>query len=43
VEAQYGRFVGGQRPVIMIDPGTVPTGTSIDDWKKLDRKAKSTI
>jgi hypothetical protein len=28
---------------IVVDPGTTPTGTSIDDWKKLDRKAKSTI
>jgi hypothetical protein len=27
----------------MIDPSTSPTGTSADDWKKLDRKAKSTI
>jgi hypothetical protein len=28
---------------IMVDPGTAPTGTSADDWKKMDRKAKSTI
>jgi hypothetical protein len=28
---------------IVVDLGTSPTGTSIDDWKKLDRKAKSTI
>ena len=28
---------------IMIDPGTAPTGTSADDWKKTDRKAKRTI
>jgi hypothetical protein len=28
---------------IMVDPGTAPTGTSADDWKKLDRKEKSTI
>jgi hypothetical protein len=28
---------------ITIDPGTAPTGTSVDDWKKLDRKVKSTI
>jgi hypothetical protein len=28
---------------ITVDPGTAPTGTSADDWKKLDRKAKSTI
>jgi hypothetical protein len=28
---------------IMVDPGTTPTGTSADDWKNLDRKAKSTI
>jgi hypothetical protein len=26
-----------------VDPGTAPTGTSADDWKKLDRKVKSTI
>ena len=28
---------------IAVDPGTTPTGTSIDDWKKTDWKAKSTI
>jgi hypothetical protein len=28
---------------IMVDPGTSPTGNSTDDWKKLDRKEKSTI
>jgi hypothetical protein len=28
---------------IAVDPGTAPTGTSTDDWKKMDRKAKSTI
>jgi hypothetical protein len=28
---------------IMVDPGTEPTGTSADDWKKMDRKAKSKI
>ena len=28
---------------IAMDPGTAPTGTSIDDWKKLGRKAKRTI
>jgi hypothetical protein len=28
---------------IMVDQGTAPTGTSTNDWKKLDRKAKSTI
>jgi hypothetical protein len=28
---------------IMVDLGTSPIGTSIDDWKKLDRKANSTI
>ena len=28
---------------IMVDPGTTPTGTSVDDWKKLDRKAKRKI
>jgi hypothetical protein len=28
---------------IMVDPGTAPTRTSTNDWKKLDRKEKSTI
>jgi hypothetical protein len=28
---------------IVVDPGTAPIGTSSNDWKKLDRKAKSTI
>jgi hypothetical protein len=28
---------------IVVDPSTAPTGTSTDVWKKLDRKAKSTI
>ena len=28
---------------IAIDPGTKPTAMSDEDWKKLDRKAKSTI
>ena len=28
---------------IAVDPSTAPTGTSSDDWKQLDRKAKSTI
>ena len=28
---------------ITVDPGTTPIGTSVDDWKKMDRKAKSTI
>jgi hypothetical protein len=28
---------------ITVDPSTTPTGTSTDDWKKFDRKAKSTI
>jgi hypothetical protein len=28
---------------IAVDPGTTPTGTSTDNWKKMDRKAKSTI
>jgi hypothetical protein len=27
----------------LVDPGTTPTGTSADDWKKTDQKAKSTI
>jgi hypothetical protein len=28
---------------IMVDPGTAPTGTSVDECKKLDQKEKSTI
>eukprot|EP00253_Pinus_taeda_P003388 PITA_03388 len=28
---------------IMVDPGTKPTRVSDEEWKKLDRKAKSTI
>ena len=28
---------------ITVDPSTTPTGTSVDDWKKMDRKAKITI
>ena len=28
---------------IIVDPCTTPTGTSIDDWKNFDWKAKSTI
>jgi hypothetical protein len=28
---------------IMVDPGMKPTGTLANDWKKLDRKEKSTI
>jgi hypothetical protein len=28
---------------IMVDPGTEPTRTFADDWKNLDRKAKSII
>ena len=28
---------------IAVDPGTTPIGTSADDCKKMDRKAKSTI
>ena len=28
---------------IVVDPGTKPTGVSDEEWKKLDRKAKSTI
>ena len=28
---------------IVVDLGTTPTGTSADDWKKLDWKEKSTI
>jgi hypothetical protein len=29
--------------IMVVDPGTAPTETSTDDWKKLDQKAKSTI
>jgi hypothetical protein len=25
---------------IKVDPGTAPTGTLADDWKKLDQKEK---
>ena len=28
---------------IVVDPGTKPMAMSDEDWKKLDRKAKSTI
>ena len=28
---------------ITVDPGTKPTGVTDEEWKKLDRKAKSTI
>ena len=28
---------------IAVDPSTKPTAMSDEDWKKLDRKAKSTI
>ena len=28
---------------IAIDPGTAPTGTFADHWKKLDHKVKRTI
>ena len=28
---------------IVVDPSTKPTGVSDEEWKKLDRKAKSTI
>ena len=28
---------------ITVDPGTKPMGVSDEEWKKLDRKAKSTI
>ena len=28
---------------IMVDPGIAPIRTSTNEWKKLDRKAKSTI
>ena len=28
---------------ITVDPGTAPTGTFADVWKKMDQKTKSTI
>ena len=28
---------------IAVDPSTKPTGVTDEEWKKLDRKAKSTI
>ena len=28
---------------IMVDPGTATKGPSTDDWKNMNRKAKSTI
>jgi hypothetical protein len=28
---------------IAVDPSTTPTGTSTNDWKKLNRKKKSAI
>jgi hypothetical protein len=28
---------------ITLDLGTVPTGTSVDDWKNLDRKVKKNL
>jgi histidinol phosphatase-like enzyme len=28
---------------IAVDPGTTPMGTFVDEWKKMDQKAKSTI
>jgi hypothetical protein len=28
---------------IIVDLGTVPTGTLVDDWKNLDRKVKRKI
>ena len=28
---------------MVVDLGTKPTGVSIEDWEKLDRKARSTI
>ena len=28
---------------IVVDPGTKPSGVTDEEWKKLDRKAKSTI
>jgi hypothetical protein len=43
VEDQHGRSVGGQDQSIAVDSGTEPTGTSTDDWKKLDQKVKLTI
>ena len=29
--------------LVTVDPSNAPTRTSIDEWKNLDRKAKSTI
>jgi hypothetical protein len=26
---------------ITVDPGTTPTGTSADDWKKMDRRQRA--
>ena len=28
---------------VTVDPGTKPTGVSIEDWEKLDRRARSRI
>jgi hypothetical protein len=43
VEAQDGSSLVDRDQWIVVDPGTAPTGTSADDWKKMDWKAKSTI
>jgi hypothetical protein len=40
----YGKYLLVDRDQqITVDPGTAPTGTSTDDLKKLNWKAKSTI
>jgi hypothetical protein len=43
MEAQDGRSFGGQDQWIAVDLGMAPTGTSANEWKKIDQKAKSTI
>jgi hypothetical protein len=43
VEAQYGRYVGGQRSVDHGGSNTTPTTTSVDDWKKLDRNEENNL
>jgi hypothetical protein len=43
MEAQYGRYIGGQRSMIIVDLGTAPTGMVVAGWKKLDQKKKNTI
>ena len=43
MEAQDGRSFVDKDQWIVVDPGTTPTGTFADEWKKMDQKAKSTI